>query len=100
MPSVTIGPDQHVRLKYSVPKSRLVEFDIDADRPVKSYVLGPKALARFSEGSETFKYFGGFPDPRETQSQTVRLPFTGSWYLVIMNPDNRDSVVVDYEVKY
>ena len=100
MPSVTIGPDEHVRLKYNVPKSRLVEFEIDADRPVKSYILGPKALMRFSEGSETFKYYGGFPDPRATQRQTVRIPFSGSWYLVIMNPNKRHPVEVEYEVYY
>lgn len=100
MPNVTIGPDEHVRLKYSVPKSRLVEFEINANLPVKSYVLGPTTLASFSAGSETFEYYGGFADPRKTQRQTVRLPFAGSWYLVIMNPSKRHSVEVDYEVFY
>lgn len=100
MPSVMIGPDEHVILTYSVPKSRLVEFEIDADHPVKSYILGPKTLAKFSKGSNDFRYYGGFPDPRENQRQTVRIPFSGSWHLVIMNPSKRQSVNVDYEVLY
>lgn len=100
MPTIKIGPDEYVEMEYKVPRHRLVEFEVEADLPVKTYVLGPKALRRFSEGSSTFRYYGGFPDARRSQHQAVRLPFTGVWYLVIMNPDKQASVRVEYEVYY
>ena len=100
MANVTIKPDQFVELKYKVPETGFVKFEIDAESPVKSYVLGPGSLRRFLEGSKRFKYYGGFPDPREKQKQEVRIPFDGSWYLVIMNPNKSDPVDVEYEVYY
>ena len=87
-------------MEYKVPRHRLVEFEVEADLPLKTYGLGPEALERFSEGSSTFKYYGGLPDARRSQHQEVRLPFTGVWYLVILNPHKRESVRVNYEVYY
>lgn len=100
MPTLKIPPDSYISLEYKVPKSRLVEFEIDADRPVKTYVLGPKTLKRFEQGSKNFRYYGGFPEPRRHQSQEVRLPFSGLWYLVISNRSLKEPARVEYEVYY
>src|SRR5438309_2315347 len=100
METITISPNRHIKLRHSVPSSRLIKFEIEADHPVKSYVLGPKSYERFSQGSKSFRYYGGFPDPRANQRQEVRIPFSGSWYLVIINPDKNEPVEVRYAVYY
>lgn len=100
MPVAAIGPDQYIYLEYVLRTHRRFEFELDADLPVKTYVVGPRALARFEDGSRTFKYWGGFPDPRKHQHQKVWIPFTGPVYLIISNPNKRESVEVEYEVYY
>jgi hypothetical protein len=97
MPSTLLNPHRHLKLKYRVPKSRLVKFTVEATHPVKSYVLGPKSYERFTEGSKTFRYYGGYAEPRTSQEQTVRIPFSGTWYLVILNPESSPAHVT-YDV--
>jgi hypothetical protein len=100
MPKIRLGPDENVRLRYSVPESGLIEFELDADHPVKTYIVRPRGLELFDEGSRWFKYYGGFPDARKLQSQELRLPFEGPWYLLIVNPNRQSPVNVNYEVHY
>jgi hypothetical protein len=100
MPVETIPPDEYISLEYKPVRSRTFEFEIDADHPVKTYVVGPRALERFEEGSKNFKYWGGFPDPRRHQRQKVWIPFSGPVYLIIANPDRYETAEVDYEVYY
>lgn len=99
MPRTKIGPDENVRLRYRAPEDGLVEFEIEADRPVRSYIVRPKGLEVFDEG-RIFKYYGGFPDARRKQRQAVRLPFDGPWYLLIINDDDEESANVSYEVYF
>jgi hypothetical protein len=95
----TISPNKFIALRYRIPESGPVEFEVASDSPVKTYVLRPKGLQKFKEGERTFKYYGGFPDPpRKLQRQKVWLPFSGEWYLVISNPDKNAPAEVDYEV--
>lgn len=100
MPRLRIGPDENTRLRYSVPDSGLVEFELEADHPVKTYIVRPRGLELFDQGSSTFKYYGGFPEERKKQAQELRLPFEGPWYLLIVNPDKGHSVSVNLEVRY
>lgn len=100
MPKIRIGPDENVRLRYSVPESGLIEFELEADHPVETYILRPRGLELFDQGSDSFKYYGGFPVARRKQQQEVRLPFEGPWYLLIVNPDEDRSVNVKYDVYY
>ena len=97
----TISPNKYVALRYRVPESGPVEFELAADVPVKTYILRPKGLEKFKEGEHTFKYYGGFPDPpRKLQRQKVWLPFSGEWFLVISNPNKIQPAEVDYDVYY
>jgi len=100
MPTVILGPNKNVRARYRVPEDGTVEFEVEADLPVKTYIVRPAGLDYFDEGSTTFKYYGGFPDPRRKQRQRLYLPFTGPWYLLIINEDEDESVRVRYEVSY
>jgi hypothetical protein len=99
MPVNTIGPDQYIALKYTPRKGRMFEFELESDRPVKTYVVGPKAFQNFADGGTRFKYWGGFPDPRKLQRQKVWIPFSGPVFLIISNPNN-ESVEVDYDVYF
>lgn len=100
MPSITIPADRNVRLKYRVPDDGVVSFWLEADRPVETYIVRPRGLEHFDQGSKSFVYYGGFPRARKRQRQEVRLPFKGSWYLIILNPSRTEPSVVDYEVHY
>jgi len=54
----TISPNKYVALKYRVPESGPVEFELASDLPVKTYILRPKGLQKFRQGELTFKYYG------------------------------------------
>lgn len=100
MPTVQIGRNQNIRARYRVPKNRVVEFDVQADRPVKTYIMRESGIERFARG-EPFRYYGGFQDPpKKNHHQELVLPFDGLWYLVIMNPSKTNPVDVAYEVYY
>jgi hypothetical protein len=101
MPTKIIRPNENMRLRYSVPRSRVVEIEVEADRPVKSYVVRTRGLELFDEGSQNFKYFGGFPEARRRHHQELILPFDdGHWWLLIVNPSKIHSVEVFYDVYF
>jgi hypothetical protein len=101
MPTRIIRPGENVRLRFRVPNSRVVEYEIESDRPVKSYILRTKGLELFDEGSERFKYYGGFPEARKKQRQELVLPFDeGHWWLLIVNPSKDHSAQVFYDVSF
>ena len=64
MPSIRLRGDEYITLEYKRPKNRTFEFEIEADHPVKTYIVGPKNLQRFEEGKK-FTYVGGFPDEKK-----------------------------------
>lgn len=92
--------DEYITLEYKPRKSGIFEFELDSDRPVQTYIVGPRALERFEEGSKNFKYWGGFPDARKHQKQKVWIPFSGPVYLIISNPDPYQTAEVEYEIYY
>jgi hypothetical protein len=100
MPLTRLRGDEYVSLEFKPRKSGTFEFELDADRPVQTYIVGPKALERFEEGSKSFKYWGGFPEARKHQKQKVWIPFSGPVYLIIANPDPHQTAEVEYEVYY
>jgi hypothetical protein len=101
MPTKIIRPNENMRLRYSVPRSRIVEFEIEADHPVQSFIVRTRGLELFDEGSPSFKYYGGFPEARRRQHQELILPFDdGHWWLLIVNPSNTRSVEVFYDVNF
>ncbi len=100
MPLITLGPDQYTTLEYRLQKKGPIEFELESDLPVRTYIVGPTGLRRFKEGSDSFPYWGGFPEPRSKQSQKVWIPLSGPWYLIISNPNKHEPVEVDYDVYY
>jgi hypothetical protein len=97
MPTALIEPGSYLRVRYSVPKRGLIEYSVEADRPVNTYILDEEGLKEFlGKGEDITSYYGGFYN-RYEHHQELRLPFRGWWYLVIDN-ENHDPVAVHYEV--
>jgi hypothetical protein len=100
MRTTTLGPNRFIVNRYTLAKEGSVTLDLESDIPVKTYIVRPKALEAYREGKKSFKYYGGFPDPRMHQHQTVYLPFSGPWYLIISNPNKNVEADIQYEVSY
>jgi hypothetical protein len=100
MATVTLSPNTFIAPQYSLSKEGSVTLDLESDIPVKTYIVRPKALEVYRQGKKGFKYYGGFPDPRMHQHQTLWLPFSGPWYLIISNPDKVREAEIQYEVSY
>jgi hypothetical protein len=100
MPVTTLKPDSHIRIKYTVPRSGLIEYTVEAERPVDTYILDAEGLKEFYDAKADFieSYYGGFTN-RKIHHQELRLPFRGSWYLLIKNANPTEPVAVRYEVE-
>jgi hypothetical protein len=99
MPIFTLTPDSYNALQYNLARPTLVQFELRASHPVKSYFMALPEYQLFLQG-RPFNYTGGYADARSIQSQTVWLPFAGAWYLVISNPSQHDLVEVNCEVYF
>jgi hypothetical protein len=98
MPLVAIKPGKYLQVKYPVPRNRWVEYEVEADRPVSTFILDETGLQEFmKKGADVYSYYGGF-HRRRNHHQELRLPFKGDWYLVIENEDDKEPVAVHYEV--
>jgi hypothetical protein len=97
MPTALIKPKSYLSVRYRVPRSGLIEYKVEASRPVNTFVLDEEGLREFlGRGGDVYSYYGGFAR-RYEHRQELRLPFSGWWYLVIDNPMS-ESVAVHYEV--
>jgi hypothetical protein len=98
MPTALLKPNTHLRVRYPVPRSGVIEYDVEAEPPVDTFVLDEDGLKEFNRGDEyIFSYYGGFTNRRK-HHQEIRLPFRGWWYLIIKNSNKRESAAVHYEV--
>jgi hypothetical protein len=100
MPDKVLSPNRFIVVRYELPKGRPVTLDLESDVPVRTYFVRLGGLEYYRKGSKKFKYYGGFPDPRMHQQQTLYLPFSGPWFLIISNPDTEREANVEYEVLY
>lgn len=97
MATALLRPKSYLKVRYSVPRRGLVEYDVEANRPVDTFVLDEEGLNEFLGNKKTiYSYYGGFSN-RRLHHQELRLPFTGWWYLVIDNP-HKEPVALHYEV--
>jgi len=81
----TISEGNHLRLTFSVPKRHRIQFNVDADYPVTTYILDDDGLGEFHAGYEIPSY-GGFVN-RKHHKQDLYLLFSGHWHLIIMNKE-------------
>ena len=99
MPTLTLKPDTHVKLRYPMPERGVIRFFVEADIPVTTYVFDEQELREFYKSKNEFDSHGGFAYRRRHQ-QRLKLDFSGWWYLVIMNDSNTEPAAVYYEVSY
>jgi len=97
MPTFTLGPNEHERIKFQVPKDHWVEFNVEADRPVDVWIVDREGLRQFYEVEKTIECY--YRRLRSKQHhEEIELPFRGSWWLLIVNRDEEHSVAVHYDV--
>lgn len=98
MPTDIIRPRSHLKIRFSVPKNRVIEYEVQANRPVDTYILDEEGLREFYSRKDYIEsYYGGFAN-RLKHQQELKLPFGGWAYLVIKNSQN-ESVSVYYEIR-
>jgi len=99
MSTALLKPDSHLRIRYPVPHRGLIEYHVEADRPVDTFILDRKGLMEFLDGKTDYiySYYGGFTN-RYEHHQKIKLPFHDWWYLIIRNPNKKEPVAVHYEV--
>ena len=98
VPTLTLKPGDDVRIRYPVPRNGLIEYTVEAERPVTTYILDREGMDEYmGRKSYVTSYYGGFPT-RRNHHQEIRLPFRGWWWLVIQNDDEKRPVAVHYEV--
>jgi hypothetical protein len=101
MPARTLAPNHFIAPQYNLAKEgSSVTIAVESDIPLKTYIVRPKGLEFYRRGDKSFKYYGGFPDPRKHQNQTLWLPFSGPWHLIISNPNSDVEADLEYEVSY
>ncbi|SRR5713226_48127 len=101
MATAIVRAHGYLKVRYNVPKNGSIEYEVEANRPVTTFVVDEEGLKEFnSKGSDVYSYYGGFAS-RYEHHQELRLPLKvrmqGYWYLIIDNPQN-ESVAVHYEV--
>ncbi|HUG80578.1 MAG TPA: hypothetical protein VML01_02865 [Bryobacterales bacterium] len=96
MPIEKVERDHNLRIQFPPPRRGSVEYSVEADVPVSTYVLDKQTLNEFDEGKSQFEAYGGF-SRRKRHHQTVDLPGRRNWYLLIVN-DNDEDAAVHYEV--
>lgn len=97
MPTRTLSAGRNLLVPFNVPTSQEVEYTVEAERPVNTYVfdeVGQQAF--YQEGDDDWAY-GGFKRQRR-HHQRVVLPFQGKAYLVILNPSKSQSTAVHYSI--
>jgi hypothetical protein len=101
MPLEAIKPNSHLKLRYPVPKRHRIDYEVEANRPVTTFVLDEEGLQEYNKrgGGDVYSYYGGFPH-RRVHRERVELPrdLEGNWYLVIQNDSEKETVAVRYEV--
>jgi len=96
MPIEKVERDHNLRIQFPPPRRGSVEYSVEADVPVSTYVLDKQTLSEFDEGKTQIKSFGGF-SRRRKHYQTLNLPGKRNWYLLIVNENDEDAAV-HYEV--
>lgn len=95
MPVKTLPPNTYTVVRSYVPWSKRFKYQVEAERPVDTYVLDEDELAKFKKGKRVRSY-GGYEE-RRFHRDIGRLPREGEWYLVISNFGEEPSAVY-YEV--
>jgi hypothetical protein len=100
MPLTAIKPNSHLKLRYPIDRRRRIEYEVEANLPVTTFILDEEGLQEYnSRGSDVYSYYGGFSH-RRVHREKVELPsdFDGPLYLIIQNDDEKQPVAVRYEV--
>lgn len=96
MSTFTLPANKNVAYKYVVPFLRRIKFEVESERPTTTMVLDMAGLEAFRAGRHP-KMYGGLTEQTQHKQELV-LPFSGDWYLLIINYDRARATAVHYTV--
>jgi hypothetical protein len=80
-------------VRYIVPSTGIIEYHVEAEHPVTTFVLDDEGLEEFTRAVRIRSYYGGFTN-RRRHDEEVHFPFrSGYWYLVIVNERHQPTAV-------
>jgi hypothetical protein len=91
LPTTLLPANKFISTGYKVLRSGRVEFSVESELPVTTYIMDKKGLEDFQEGGDIYSY-GGFTN-RKIHHDKLYLDFRGIFYLVIMNEKNEPTAV-------
>jgi hypothetical protein len=95
MPRIKLKANTHFTVPFDLPRSRrTVDFFVEADLPVRTFILDDDELAAFRAGKRYKTY--GADRAKKRHEKRVRIP-SGAWNFVIVN-SNDEPVSVFYEL--
>jgi len=97
MPTETLKPNTHLRIRFSPDRRRRFGYFVEADQPVTTFILDPDELDKFDRGVDYVESLGGFHRRRRHEGR-VRLPSTDDWYFLIVNEEDKP-VAVHYDIQ-
>lgn len=91
LPTTLLPANKFIFTGYKIPTSGRVEFFVESELPVTTYILDEEGLEDFQAGDEIYSY-GGFTN-RKLHHEKLYLDFKGIFYLVIMNEKNEPTAI-------
>ncbi|MCR4318245.1 MAG: hypothetical protein NUW37_18030 [Planctomycetes bacterium] len=98
MATTLLDSGTHLCIRFSASKKRELEFYVEAQKPVSTYILDREGKDAFYDGEEPRDYsYGGFTN-RKRHEQEIKLPYPGEWFLLIVNWEDNEDIAVHYEI--
>jgi hypothetical protein len=93
--TLTLRQNSYIFFQFSLRRRGSIKFYVEAEQPVDTFVVDEDGFREFEAGRQCTIY-GGFEGQQEHR-QEVRVPYEGTWYLIISNPSYQP-VAVHHEV--
>lgn len=95
MPIKTLRPKKYTVVPTRVPWGGRLNYFVESERPVYTFVMDDDELDKFDKGEKT-TYYGGRDEIRVHKVRT-KLAYGGKWNVVILNY-TKEPTAVYYEV--
>ena len=96
MPTLTLKRHHSVRVEIEAfEKNPYVDYEVESEQLVKTYILDEDGLEDY-RNNKTFNSYNNKIKGRYN-SERIRVPYKGYYYLVIYNPNDND-VAIHYEL--
>lgn len=96
MPILTLDSDSYAPIEFKIPRPKHVEFTVEAETAVNTFLVDIGGLRDFERGAYEFFSYGGRSRRRKHEDE-IYLPEGGIYYLIIQN-ELSYSVAIYFEI--